>query len=39
LGGGSLGTVTLGVLLLGEAISVLKVCSVVMIVVGVAGLR
>jgi quaternary ammonium compound-resistance protein SugE len=36
---GTLGTVTLGVLLLGEAISVLKVCSVVMIVVGVAGLR
>lgn len=36
---GTLGTVTLGVVLLGEAVSVVKVCSVVMIVVGVVGLK
>ena len=36
---GTLGTVLLGVLLLGEGMSPLKCCSVVLIVAGVAGLK
>lgn len=36
---GTLGTVVLGVLVLGEGVSVVKVCSVALIIVGVAGLK